>query len=604
VTLRPYQNEAITAIESLWDEGFNRPVCILPVGAGKTTVFSALVGRHIERLKAQGKRILILAHREELLDQAAARVKLQNPGLWVCVVKASRGRKDQQFCDVVVASVQTLAREKRRTALDRVGLIIVDECHHAASKSYMDILRHYGAMEDGGTPVVGFTATLNRMQGGLPEVWQRVAYTKEIEWMISQGFLVPPRAYSAVVPGFSVDQARVTAGDLNTGDIATMLVKANAFSLIVQQHQAHAAGRPTVAFMPNVDTTRRMTDAFNEAGVSAEYVVGSMKSAERSAVYDRYASGQTTVLVNCMVATEGWDQPHTSCVLVGRPTINPGLMIQMVGRGLRLHPSKDDCVVLDVAGASLKHSLAGVNDLADNCTSSCRCECLLCGCSGGQCKCGMRQCGCDCVGNHECPALRVCECVGSGMCPCDCEIVPSVEEEQPCQCAVGCECFAGDVVEPEELVIDAADLLEVNILAKKVDASRHAWATTHAGIRFLPIGTETHVFLLPAPDGGFFQGRVDGMYPTAPVTRLDDGAVSVEEAVEALERVADEAGYQYGSRSASWRRKPASEAQLTILARFGSRPTEPMRKGEASDCIAAAKVSRVLDHRFGSYVNS
>lgn len=603
--LRDYQSEALNALESAWAEGLNRPVVVLPTGAGKTVCFSGLISRHIERLRDEGKRVLVLAHREELLEQAEAKIKAMVPGVWTAVVKGARGADKHQFADVIVASVQTLARPKRRAAVDRIGLVIVDECHRYAAKSYREVLDHYGCMDERATPTVGFTATLTRMDGGLPDVWQAVAYQKKIHWMIKQGYLVPPVAKSIEVPGLNLARTRVTAGDLNTKDLANALEDSAAFTAIAEEWCANASDRPTIVFMPDVATCQRMADAFKAVcGATAEVVSGQTTSTDRKAAYARFSGGQTRILVSCMVLTEGFDAPHTSCVVIGRPTLNPGLYIQMVGRGLRLAEGKADCLVLDIAGASLKHNLAGVNDLESDCGAKCDCNCLSCGCSD-RCKCGVRKCGCRCVEQHE-KAASVCPCVGTPACGCGCpgDLDGTGLDACVCQGNADCGCRDGgpDVQEKHVDVATLRNLTEVDILGEELKGSGYTWLTTDAGIRFLPVGNDVNVFLLPAPDGGFFHGLVEGSGAKAPVKRLDDGPTDAATAVEALETYAAGTGFSYNNPRASWRRGPASEGQIRMITGLGRPAREGMKKGEASDLIAVAKASKSLDARFGKYV--
>lgn len=599
IVLRPYQEAAVKALEAAWAEGINRPAVVAATGAGKTTIFCELIARHLPEMKRQGKRILVLAHRDTLLEQAEARVKLQVPDAWTAIVKGVRGQKTHRFADVVIASVQTLARKPRREAVDRIGMIIVDECHNAASKSYQTVLDHYGARDERAVLTVGFTATLTRMNGGLPEVWQSVAYQIKIHQLIKDGFLVPPVAKCIEIPGLNLATTRVTAGDLNTGDIANALAESDAFPTIAAEWKTQAGDRPTIAFMPNVATAHAMAAAFHAAGTTAEVITGKMGSQARREVFDRYNAGETQVLVNCMVLTEGFDAPHTSCVIIGRPTLNGGLYIQCVGRGLRLSPGKTDCIVLDVAGASLKHNLAGVNDLESDCESSCDCDCLKCGCSD-RCKCSIRQCGCKCVEQHGRPDGQ-CRCAGTEECGCGC-----LDEE--CACGINPDCCCrgeGPQLKDKEVSAEVLkNLVDVDILGTELAKSPNTWLTTDAGISFLTVGAEERLFLLPAPDGsGFFQGLLQGTGQHAQVLRLDKGALPATEALARLEEYAEASGYQWSSRKSSWRRQRASAQQQAVLYRLGVRDLpEGLKKGEASDMINRIKASRVLDGRFGKYV--
>lgn len=604
-SLRDYQSEALAAVTASWAEGINRPVVVLPTGAGKTVCFSGLIAGEIDRLRKEGMRVLVLAHREELLEQAEAKIKAMVPGVWTAVVKGARGADKHRFADVVMASVQTLARPKRREAVDRIGLVIVDECHRYAAKSYREVLDHYGCMDERATPTVGFTATLTRMDGGLPDVWQSVAYQKKIHWMIKSGFLVPPVARSIEIPGLNLASTRVTAGDLNAKDVANALDDSHAFTAIAEAWGEEAADRPTIVFMPDVATAEKAADAFRAVcGATAEVITGATGSQARKAAYSRFGDGTTRILVSCMVLTEGFDAPQTSCVIIGRPTLNPGLYIQMVGRGLRLHPGKSDCLVLDIAGASLKHNLAGVNDLESDCSGKCDCNCLSCGCSD-RCKCGIRQCGCRCIEQHEAPG-KGCKCAGSEDCGCGCPGDQDGTGLDACACHLNPDCPCrgeGPQVETKEVDVAAfRNLVDVDILGEELKGSGYTWLTTAAGIRFLPVGSGS-LFLLPAPDGsGYFQGLVQGDGNRAPVKRLDTGATDAATAVAALEAYAAQTGFQYNDRKASWRRTPASQPQRNILVRMGVTPPEALKKGEAADMISSVKASRALDARFGKYV--
>ena len=572
--------------------------------SGKTVCFSGLIQNKLPELSVRGERVLVLAHREELLEQAEKKIKDMIPDVWTSIVKGSRGKNTHQFADVIVASVQTLAR---RPALPKIGMVIVDECHRYASPTYKDVLERYGCMDK--TPTIGFTATLTRMDGGLPEVWQSVAYQKKIHWMIKNGYLVPPVARSIEVPGLNLASTRVTRGDINAKDLSNALEDSAAFSTIAESWVEVAADRPTIVFMPDVRTANHMAEAYGAVGVKAEVVTGDTKTEARRAIYARFEDGTTRVLVNCMVLTEGFDAPQTSCVVIGRPTINPGLYIQMVGRGLRLADGKDDCLVLDIAGASLKHNLAGVNDLESDCESKCDCGCLVCGCSD-RCKCGIRQCGCRCIEQHEAPS-NICSCAASDECGCGCPGDMDGTGLDACVCSLNPECPCrgeGEIPEAKEVSADVLKkLVDVDILGTELSASKFTWLKTDGGISFLQTGSDTALFLLPSTPGAvtYYLGRVTNAGSRKPgVDRLDDGAVDAVSARVGLEQIASDTGYQYNNRKASWRRTPASEAQLGLLSRFGvaGYRLEGLKKGQASDMLSVVKFSRALDPRFAKYV--
>lgn len=608
LTLRPYQEEAVAAVEAAWSSGTVRPAVLMSTGLGKTVVFSHLICRALPDLVEKGQRVLVLAHRSELLEQAAEKIRAACPAATVGIVKG--GRDESSWADVVVASMQTLARPHRRERIKRIGMVIVDECHNAASKSYRDVLTHYGCFES--TPTVGFTATMTRMDGGLGAIWQEVCFQRGTPWGIEEGYLVPARGLSVQVDSFNLANTRVTAGDLNAGDIADALMESDAFKLITEAYLEHAADRPGIVFMPNVETATAMDTWFNGAGVRSELITGGMSDAARAEAYRRYRDGATQVLTSVMVLTEGFDAPHTSCVVVARPTLSPGLWTQMVGRGLRLHPGKDDCLVMDVSGAAQRHSLACVNDLDGTCTGKCECTCLACGCEpartrlvrgrsipiSGRCKCRRTgSCGCPCTASHKAP--------GDAK-PCPCSGVPE------CGCDVSCEACTGCVpaeVEAKEVSAKDLTLTEISLLDETTQKSRFNWLTTRKGIRFLPVGDRRFLYTFPDPsgDGTYVLGRTEsGRAEKVGESRPADAAIhSLEQIADGLaDRMAQEGqGSPFNMKSGSWRRTPASEKQLSVLRSIKrAEPKVGMKKGEVADLISIHKASMALDPRFGKYV--
>ena len=355
---RPYQTKAIQALTAGWAAGpHNRLAVVLPTGAGKTVVFANLISQMLDQLG--GHRALVIAHREELIDQAANKVRAVRPDLRVGVVKA--GRNEHHDVDVIVASIQTLAVEKRRNAIRDIGLIIVDECHHAAARTYLDVLEHFGAWR--GVPTAGFTATMTRQDGGLAEVWQQVVFTLDILEMIRGGYLVDVRGKRVVVDGLNLDRVKTSRGDLQDAQLGQAIEDSGAAEVVADAYKEFASDRPGVVFTPTVATAQLMADALNEVGITATTIWGDMPREARQTALKWYENGDVQVLTNCMVLTEGFDAPHTSCAVIARPTKSAGLYCQMAGRALRLHPGKTDALLLDVMGASTRHKLASIVDL-------------------------------------------------------------------------------------------------------------------------------------------------------------------------------------------------------------------------------------------------
>ena len=363
--LREYQRTAIDKIRDAWDTGVQRPAVVLPTGAGKTVIFSHLAREILKDRK--GGNVLILVHREELATQTVAKLHAIAPHLSVGVVKAER---DEVDADVIVGSVQTLRKSARLERLPKITAVIVDECHHATADSYVKILRYVGCMDvESGTPAVGFTATMGRDDAktakvGLGDIWQKIIFSMDILDMIPDGYLVDPRGIMVTIDGMSLAEAKIVKGDFSESSLSDLLLDADAQHTVAQAYAEHAKDRKGLLFAPTVKAAHAFADAFNAAGITTEVVHGSMSADDRRFVLKRFASGETQVLSNCMVLTEGFDQPDASAVVIARPTRSASLYVQMVGRVLRPFPGKADALVLDVVGATEDHTLATLADLS------------------------------------------------------------------------------------------------------------------------------------------------------------------------------------------------------------------------------------------------
>lgn len=358
VTLRPYQREAVSAVRQAWLGGQQRPAVVLPTGAGKTVVFSDLLG---DDGAASSGRDLVIAHREELISQAVAKIRMMVGNRRVGVVKAER---DQTNHDIVVASVQTLASERRRSRIRDVRRVVVDECHHATADTYMKVLDHYGCFDEGGADAVGFTATMIRGdEKALGDVWPDVVYTKSIAEMIHEGYLVRPRGLRVRVPDLNLRGVSKSAGDYTNSGLGKAIEGSLAPELVAKAYAEHAQDKQGILFAPTVATAQLYAEALRAVGISAEIVSGTTEKGERARILQRFRDGAVQVLCNCMVLTEGTDLPMAEVCVIGRPTLNRGLLIQMCGRVLRLWPGKDSALILDVSGATERHSLLGAIEL-------------------------------------------------------------------------------------------------------------------------------------------------------------------------------------------------------------------------------------------------
>src|SRR6267378_1786590 len=348
LTPRPYQHEAVAALLAAAACGVQRPLLVLPTGTGKTIVFALLVQR-------RGGRSLILAHRDELIQQAVDKLHLVDPTLPLGIVQAAR---DEHTAPTVVASVQTLSRRPRLTRLvPDFQTIVIDEAHHAPASTYRRILDYCRAWHPDGPLVVGVTATPERGDHhSLRPVFDGIVYQKTLLEMMQAGYLVDLRALQVLLQA-DFDALRTQQGDFVEAELETLLLAANAPAQVLVAFQTHAAERKALLFTPTVALAYAMADTFRTAGIPAEALDGTTPLATRRAILQRLHTGATRVVANCAVLTEGFDEPSVDCIIVARPTQSALLYQQMLGRGTRTYPGKTDCLILDVVGVSTHHTL-------------------------------------------------------------------------------------------------------------------------------------------------------------------------------------------------------------------------------------------------------
>ena len=341
LALRTYQQDAIAAVESALERGISRPLMVLPTGCGKTICFAALIAK-------RGGSALVLAHRDELLRQAAEKIALADPtlALGVGLVQAER---DDTKAPVVVGSVQTLARQARLDRLPRqFDTVVIDEAHHAGARSYRRILEHLAP-----SPLVlGVTATPQRADGRLGEVWQEIVFQRGIAEMIHAGYLADVRGVRVGLEAIDLDAVTQAGGDFDADALGDALEQAAAPAHVVAAYRQHANARKTVVFVPTVTLAHRMARLFRESGIPAEAVDGTTPMEHRRATLQRLRGGQTRVLVNVGVVSEGYDEPSIECVIMATPTRSQVKYTQAAGRGLRTFPGKQDCLIIDVVGVT------------------------------------------------------------------------------------------------------------------------------------------------------------------------------------------------------------------------------------------------------------
>lgn len=342
--LRPYQEEARQAVESQWEKGLKKTLLVLPTGCGKTIVFAKVAEDQVRH----GSRVLILAHRGELLEQAADKIG-KATRLGCAVEKADQTCLGSWF-RVVVGSVQSLMREKRLGQFpeDYFGTIIIDEAHHCISGSYQKVLGHFPEAR-----VLGVTATPDRGDmRNLGEVFDSLAYEYTLPRAIREGYLSPIKAMTIPLK-LDLSGVALQSGDFKAGDLATALDPY--LYQIAEEMAKYCRERKTVVFLPLVKTSQKFRDILLEKGFRAAEVNGESK--DRAEILEDFDQGKYNVLCNSMLLTEGWDCPSVDCVVVLRPTKVRSLYSQMVGRGTRLHPGKEHLLLLDFLWHTERHEL-------------------------------------------------------------------------------------------------------------------------------------------------------------------------------------------------------------------------------------------------------
>ena len=349
-SLRPYQQAARDSIHAQWEQGRLRTLLVLPTGTGKTIVFASVAADQVRA----GDRVLILAHRGELLEQAADKLQ-RSTGLVSAVEKAESTCLNSWF-RVVVGSVQTLQRPARleRFPRDYFGTIIIDEAHHAITDGYRRILDYFE-----GAKVLGVTATPDRGDmRNLGEVFDSLAYEYKLTDAIKEGYLCKIMAQTIPLQ-LDISEVGFTSGDYSLGQLGTALDPY--LEQIAAEMAQRCKGRKTVVFLPLIKTSQKFRDLLNAKGFQAAEVNG--QSADRKEVLADFDAGKYNVLCNSMLLTEGWDCPSVDCVVVLRPTKVRSLYSQMVGRGTRLSPGKTDLLLLDFLWMTDKHELCRPADL-------------------------------------------------------------------------------------------------------------------------------------------------------------------------------------------------------------------------------------------------
>lgn len=354
--LRDYQLTCLENIASHRERGLLRQLVVLPTGTGKTHIFA-----HLHKYLNLPGKVLVLAHREELLEQARNKLIACNPLTTVEIEQADR--RASRDADFVVASVPTLGREnsKRLEALSpaEFSAIILDEAHHSSAKTYANILNHFSVLN--GNPhkvlLTGWTATPNRADNvGLEEVFEVIAYQKTLAEMIEAKWLVPIRGYR-VRTDSDLSGVHTRQGDFVASELSKEVNTEHRNRLVVTSYLEKAKDRKAIAFAVDIQHVYDLNETFKSYQVASEALVGETPPENRQRIVAAFRRGDIQVLVNCNIATEGFDVPDASAVILARPTQSGLWYRQAVGRGTRLHPGKEDLVVIDLVDNSSHHRL-------------------------------------------------------------------------------------------------------------------------------------------------------------------------------------------------------------------------------------------------------
>lgn len=569
--LRPYQIEAVAAVERDWEAGIERVGVVLPTGTGKSSVIGALVARAYWR----GQRIAIMAHRAELLDQIVDNILAVDPDLPPEHIGLVRASYDDHTAPIVVATFQTLANANRALSLGKRDMLIVDETHHIVAEGYHKTFVTLGGYD--GALFAGFTATMYRAEMtkgrtqsvGLGDVIQKVSYEKDLKWAIESGYLVPPTGLTVRIEALNaLNKIKNVMGDFNQTELAEVMEAAVEYT--VDAIEMHARDRKSIVFGASVDACHQIVDLINERGVlRAAVTSGKMGYDDRKPVYEEFRNGDLNVMVTVNVLTEGADFPMCDCVVMARPTRSRIAYSQMVGRALRLYQdpqtgeTKTDALVLDLSGSTRKMKLIHLSELVH----------------------GM--------------GIETTEVDENG------EVITTCPDCLMDLDACICEKETGEA-RVKEVRQGVVDMVTIDLL----DDDDTLWLETPAGVPFVSLSDGWLVFAWPrdgdresgewavgnmntrTKKGGFAETDIEGnevYYPLATALKRARNWVIDSQMV-------------LPSKFARWRttNQAPSDAQKGLARRLNIPQFESMTKGRLSDEISIEFAARVLDHAMGA----
>lgn len=538
MSLRGYQQEAITALEKDFAAELDCLGISLPTGTGKTHIMTELGKRgadDVAPFDGPG-RVLYLLHRDTLIEQTAAKLRQYcTPGTSIGILKAAR---NETGAKIIVASIHSLRNESRRAKLPPIKLVIVDEAHVSVSATYRAVFDQLGIGKPDGPKMVGFSATWTRSDDtGLGDVWQKISYSRTIKWAVQNKHLVPPRAIQ-VGQGVDLSEVRVSrsTGDYREDDLGKAVMLEELRDSVVAAMHRHGAGRPAALFAPTVEAADYFGEALNNAGIRSEGLYGETSPAVRRQRFAAHREGTTHVLTTCTALAEGWDCPPCSLILLVRPIRHEGLFVQIFGRALRPWPGKSDALLLDFVRATDDLKLRNAVSLSET--------------SYREADDGLQE------------MLD------------DVEREPRERNGKPIRqrkSSYEVELFAGTSVQ---------------------------WLMGPSGIPFVPLGKSGLCFIVESLSG-WHVVECDGTW--APVGRpvgkfIYSDLPAQDDALELASEYAEEHGQYVAQRGAAWRAGTPSEAQKEYAREVFGLDPELFSRGALSDEISVRRASSILNY--------
>jgi ATP-dependent helicase IRC3 len=353
--LYPFQRAAREAVLHHWERGNRAALVSLPTGSGKTIVFSDILQTSLTGSNDKG---LVLVHRDELLRQAMEKLRLVWPGVELSTVDAASSNFAGQ---VTIASVMSIVRHLDE--IPRIHNVVTDEAHHAPARSWLKIYKRIGELVPDWRHL-GVTATPIRTKGAsdLEAIFGKPVYVKSIFELIVEGYLSPLKGLE-VRTEISVEGVGVQGGDFIAEELSRAINTKERNQLVVENYLELAADRKALVFAADLNHAKDLAAMFKTHGVHAAWVSGKTPLSLRRSILEKLRGGEVRVIVNCMVFTEGFDEPSLDAILVARPTRSLVLYCQMIGRGLRPYPGKKNCLFIDFVDNSSKHRLISMQDL-------------------------------------------------------------------------------------------------------------------------------------------------------------------------------------------------------------------------------------------------